>query len=217
MKVTHKVLVIAAAFAIAYVGHFPVQAVAQRPMIQNKTALPEVEVISGMRADDATEATGIPRPDLAIKEMCMADNPGAATGSVGVLLANIGNADAGTFLLGFQYLDSEGGGRFAVDKIDGLKAGEELWIMESHICCGWAPRSLVYAASGFLAIADPKYYKTSPIPGLSGEVKSVIPESNEGNNSMSAKKSELRPCGMLDKKVEPVLPRKLEPARPRKP
>ena len=200
------------AIAVTFFG----TAAAQRPEIINKATLPEIETVSSMRVDDPSRATGIPRADLVIKDMCFND-PKDSMSSVGVLIANIGTADAGPFMLGFEYVSSADTARFAVDHVEGgLKAGEEVWMIEAHICCGWAPRSLVYGSTSFVAIADPRYYSKS-LAGLpAAEVKSVIPESNEANNKMSAKKSELRSCTAVTKIDRPT-PTKVQPVRPTRP
>ena len=223
MKLSIKILVITAAMAAVVLVSQPVDVVGQLPARVNRTALPEVENLTGMREDNAPEATGIPRADLVIKDMCYED-PQESLSYIGVLIANIGTVDAGPFDLGIEYVGASGSSRLGLDKLDGLKAGEERWMTEAHICCGWAPRSLVYASESFVAIADPRYWAKDMF-GRSGEVKPVIPESNESNNKMSGKKSELRSCSAVPKadratptKVQPLTrPTKIDPAKPPRP
>lgn len=216
MKIKRNVLAVCVAL-IAAAPFLTQRALGQRVETVNRAPLPGVENLTDMRVDDEAEATGIPRPDLVIKDMCFGDSKSSVS-YVGVLIANVGTADAGPFELGYRYLNSEGAGSLGLDKVEGgLKVGEERWMQGTHICCGWAPQSLSYGAVGFEAIADPRY-RTKGFAGFPpGEVKPVIPESNEGNNKMAAKKSEMRSCDSVDKKVDTRTPSKLEPVRPRKP
>lgn len=189
------------------------------PKIQmQRPALPVEETMVKMSVDTAVaEATGIPRPDLAVTKMCIErSKENSAYDSVKVLVANVGSIDAGEFEMGFIYTTSVSD-RFVADKINGLKAGEERWLDYFHICCGLAPSVfLVNASNSFTAIADAKYYRKSSLPGDafgSVEVKSKILESNEKNNELKANKSELKDCTefkIVDKPVSPNL-QKIKP------
>lgn len=185
---------------------------AQRPAILNKAALPDVQTVSRMQTDDVTQATGLPRADIAIQDMCFQENKGGLN-SVNVLLANIGTVDAGPFQLGFNYISADGSSRFALDKISGLKAGEQQWVYNFHVCCGFVPSMiLVDWAARYEAIADPKYYKQGDLPYTGSWVKGVVPESNEGNNKMSRSKRELRSCSTIKSVTTPVPA--IKPIRP---
>ena len=171
-----------------------------------------VEVdVSKMSVDTAVaQATGIPRPDLAVTKMCIErDKENSAYDSVKVLVANLGSVDAGEFAMGFVYKTSESE-RLVIDSISGLKAGEEKWLGYFHICCGLAPSVfLVNASNSFTAIADAKYYQRNPLSGNpfdSVEVKAKIPESNEKNNEMMVSKSEIKNCTELKIVDKPVTP-----------
>jgi len=194
----------------------PTGVMGQAVITREPVTLPEKEVYSGMSADDtAIEATGLPLPDLTVKDMCLDDRKTLAISRIGVLLANVGTADAGPFELGINYIDRNESSRFALDEIGGLKAGEETWVFESPICCGWAPKSLVYASVRFIAIADPRYY-TSGIGVGQYEVKPKVAESNEKNNQMSTNKAELKPCMQINRIDKPG-PSGLEVIKPRIP
>lgn len=194
------------------------QVIIPKTQIQ-KPALPVDEIVNKMSADETTlaEATGIPRPDLAVTKMCIErDKENSAFDSVKVLLANVGSVDAGEFAMGFIYTSSVSD-RFVADKISGLKAGEEKWLDYFHICCGLAPSVfLVNASNSFTAIADAKYYQKSPIPGDAFgnvEIKAKILESNEKNNQLTVSKSEIKDCSemkIIDKPVSPNL-QKIKP------
>jgi len=173
-----------------------------------KVTLAAKDLITQMSVDaDPTEAAGIPRADLIIKDMCFDAAKGNGIDSVNVQIANIGTVDAGPFELGFEYIGTESS-TFAHDEIaGGLRAGEETWVQEFHFCCGWAPMALIPASIRFTAIADPKYYMRSefdPNPLNRIEVKSKVPEMKESNNRMTVNKADLRPCTTVTKIDRPA-------------
>lgn len=198
------------------VGQTP-QVQVQTPQVQQRTGIPAVPTVRNMQADDgAVAVTGLLLPDLTVKGMCLVtDTKGWI--SVRIRLANIGSSDAGPFELGIKYIrgDYE---RLAVEKIDGLKAGEEKSPEYSHLCCGWSPaESMVETATALQAIADPKYTKTdSRYPGSWWDVKPVIRESNKKNNALTVSKAEIKSCGLpFQRSDRPGLPQPQVPVKPR--
>ena len=172
---------------------------------RSKVELRAKDLLSGMGTDQRpVQATGLPRADLMVKDMCLEDGKTAEHGYVGVLLANVGTADAGFFELGFEYKEP-GISTFATSPVKGLRVGEEIWIREWHACCGWYPIDLIKAAEAFSAIADPKYHKKGN-DGSPYEVKPVVPETNEANNQMTVRKAGLKPCTTITRVDKPTAP-----------
>jgi hypothetical protein len=189
------------------------QGFAQRPVIVNKAILPEVQTVADIRVDDdVTRPASVPRADLVVQEMCFEQNKGGLN-AVNVLLANVGTVDAGPFELGFRYIASADSSRFALDRIEGLKVGEQLWVKQFHSCCGLAASMLLVDwATKYEAIADAKYYKPGSLPYTGTWVSAVIPESNESNNKLLRNKSDLRPCSTLKNITTPM--KQVRPVRP---
>ena len=136
-----------------------------------------------------------------------------------VLVANIGNKDANPFdlALQFYYSDENGSGEFYVDKLGGLKAGEEKWLAYSPMCCGFVKTVFVVnSTKTFQAIADPTYYHTyGPYDPRTYEVKSKITESNKRNNTLTIARPEMKRCD-LKNIGRPAIPKiqTIKPVRP---
>ena len=170
-----------------------------------KITLQSKDLLSRMSVDQSpVQDTRMPRADLTVKDMCIEDGKLADHEYIGVLLANVGAADAGPFELGFEYREA-GTPAFASSPINGLRAGEQSWIRVWHECCQFVSISLIGISDGFSAIADPRYYKKSANDSTSTyEVKPVIPESNEANNRMTVNKADLKPCAKVTRIDRPA-------------
>lgn len=217
-KIISLQIIFAAAFSFSPFVQ-PQSAFGQAPAkaaTEKKPLLPDRDAFALVKTDEtaAADAANVPRADLTIKRMCI-DRAKDSSGVVRVLFTNAGTADAGAFETGFSYINAEGGERFVLEKVAGLKAGEEKWLDYFHYCCGWAPVSLVNSSTAFEAIADPKYYAKNPFGGAfeKTEVKSKIPESNEANNRQRVDKSALEDCTVLQKKEMPA-PTKVNTIKP---
>lgn len=212
----HKryLILMAISFCLCSVAEAQVLTVRDRPL------LPEVEVISDMRGDELT-ASGIPQPDLVVKELCFDPGKSGGQSTLRVSFANVGPVDAPKFTLGFIYHQPGGVERFVLEDVAGLKSGEQkIAVMGHGTGRGLMPGSwLPDIADRFTAIMDPRYFRKELVPGEGQngrvQIKSVIPESNESNNSLSAAKSAIRECGSIaPQRVPQVTPVVKPPARP---
>jgi len=200
---------------------------AQNPVVQvqtvqvQKPVLSEKDALKNVRVDESTGVAAGILPDLTIKEMCLDVDPTAPAESLRVLVANIGNKDAEPFDLALKFIYSSDSmsGEFYVDKLAGMKAGEERWLAYSPMCCGFVKTQFVVNNTvKFQVIADPdpSYYHTyGPYDPRTYEVKSKITESNKRNNVLTLNRSEMKQCGL--KNIErPTIPRIqiIKPVRP---
>ena len=136
-----------------------------------------------------------------------------------VLVANIGNKDTDPFDLGLKFIYEDGSGvdgRWMVDPLAGLKAGEQRWLAYRPMCCGFVPTEFVVKSTvRFQVIADPTYYKAyGPYDPRMYEVKSKIIESNKKNNTLTLNKSEMRRCDLKNVEREPPRIQVKPPVRP---
>src|SRR5947209_10658407 len=194
---------------------------AQNPATQLQTVqvqapvLSEKDALKNVRVDESSGVgTGV-LPDLTIKDMCLEVDLTTSAESLRVLLANIGTRSADPFELGIKFIDSsDDTGYWYVDNLIGLNAGEEKWLSYSPRCCGVAPTHRVVKESvKFQAIADPTYLKAyggyvPPYP-----VKSRITELNEGNNSLTFSRAEIKSCKNIGRPTTPKI-QTIKPVRP---
>jgi hypothetical protein len=179
---------------------------AQRPTVQVQTVqvqtpvLSEKDALKNVRVEESAGVAAGILPDLTVKEMCLEVDREMPAERLRVLVANIGNKDADPFELGlkFVYASDSMDGRWYVDKLAGLKVGEEKWLSYSPMCCGFVPTEFVVNHTvTFQAIADPSYYDSSgPYDPRPIEVKSKITESNKRNNTLTINKAEMRRCDL---------------------
>ena len=92
--------------------------------------------------------------------------------------------------------------------------GEEKWLSYCPRCCGVAPTHRVVKESvKFQAIADPTYLKAYGGYAPPYPVKSRIKESNEGNNSLTFSRAEIRSCKNIGRPTTPKI-QTIKPVRP---
>lgn len=150
-----------------------------------------------MRIEESTGVAAGVLPDLTIKEMCLDEGPTVPSATLRVLVANIGNRDSDPFELGFKFMQySDDVGSWYVDKLPGLKVGEERSLEYRPMSgSGFTRAFVVEKTEKFQVIADPSYYQSyGPLGIYSYEVKSKIIESNKGNNTLTIRRAEMRAC-----------------------
>ncbi|MEP6920747.1 MAG: hypothetical protein ABI967_06455 [bacterium] len=183
-------------------------------VLSEKDALKEVQLID----EPSGVSTGV-LPDLTIKDMCLAEAPATPSETLRVLIANIGDRDADPFELGIKYIIySDESGFWDVDKLAGLKTGEEKWLEYRPMSgSGFTLAFVVDRAFKFQAIADPSYRQgTGPLGIYVRDVKSKIVESNKGNNTLTISRADMRRCDAKIAIPRPALPaaKPVNPVRP---
>jgi len=104
-----------------------------------------------------------------------------------------------------------------VDKLAGLKAGEERWLEYRPMSgSGFTIAFVVERTVKFQVIADPSYIQGSgPLGIYLHEVKSKITESNKRNNTLTIGRAEMRSCDSKNI-TRPAIPKiqTIKPVRP---
>ena len=186
---------------------------AQNPSVQvqtvqvQKPVLSEKDALKNVRVEESLGVTAGILPDLTIKEMCLYGDPKTPDEGLRVQVANIGNKDADPFEVGIKFIySSDDVGLWYVDKLAGLKAGEERWLEYRPMSgSGFTLAFVVAKTEKFQVIADPSYLKSyGPLGMYRYEVKSQITESNKRNNTLSINRAELRRCDL--QKIEKETP-----------
>jgi len=177
----------------------------------------ERDALKNLPVDDSSgAATGV-LPDLTIKGMCLDDGPSVPSETLRVLIANIGDRDADPFNLGINFMYSTDYViAWHVDKITGLKVGEERWL-EYHPMSGsgFTLAHIVEHTDKFQVIADPTYWQSHGYFAPTLE-KSKIIESNEANNTVTISRAEMRRCDAKNSLPRPATP-KIEVTKPVRP
>jgi hypothetical protein len=196
---------------------------AQKPAVQvqtvqvQKPALSENDALKNVRVEESVGVAAGILPDLTIKEMCLYGDPKTPDEGLRVQVANIGNKDADPFEVGIKFIYSgDDVGLWYVDKLAGLKVGEERWLEYRPMSGGGFTLAFVVAKTEkFQVIADPSYLKSyGPLGMYRYEVKSQITESNKRNNTLTISRAEMKRCDL--KNIEKPIP-KIQVVKPIRP
>lgn len=182
-------------------------------------------VVREVRVDETpARATGLPLPDLIVKDACM-DNYNQ-NHAVRFLVANVGNQDAQPFEVGVGFAYPDGAGWWQIKTLgaddthregSALKAGEEKWV-EYYTAMTWTRVYDPNEASRFNVYVDPSYERCVLGPGdnepgfgmgCTGHyetAKSKIAESNKKNNIAAFVKTEMKSCGIMAPVNRPNIP-----------
>jgi len=178
----------------------------EKPAVE-RIVLPEKSLLSNLGLDEPATVTSGILPDLTIKDMCLDVSsifPGEGLTVLNVLIANIGTGDSDHFELGLSF-DSD----LWIDKeLPLFKAGDQMWVSYSPMCCGWVPTTWVVKSTAvFTVIADPSYYSHySTYDPRTYKVASKITEANKKNNTLTIDRTAMRRCDAktIKKELPPI-------------